>query len=353
MDSKVHKDNRIEFYEPFISEQETRRKTSDIGSAASWSNGKITGDGSANSFIDYPVQLSGTFSIRMKINSTSFAAKQYLFDCGQASGVGDAFLAITTGVLNISSGIAYVDGSAGTTIVLNTDHEITITGITLTASVLTALLKNDHAAEGLTGTSEGIEIYKGTLTANEVELLYENSLYIEPLFTNETLKINSLLGVIPETDVYGNTITNTNVVIAVDNGYYTGKYNGSTSKLACGDIGNTKSLLFWIKPNSLTEKFLEGAANDKLIHLNAGTLTYADFDNAFVNGVDTNTMKAGIWQCVMITSTTDVDMSAVTIALNNATYGEFLLGDIRFNSDEISTKQYEQYYHSTKHIYGE
>ena len=51
-ESKTHKDSRLRFRETCRSEQGTRKKTSDIGSTITWADGKSTGDGSANSFLD-------------------------------------------------------------------------------------------------------------------------------------------------------------------------------------------------------------------------------------------------------------------------------------------------------------
>ena len=66
------------------------------------------------------------------------------------------------------------------------------------------------------------------------------------------------------------------------------KFDGVDDKAVLGDIGNIKSIAFRIKPDSTTEKLMEGAANDKLIHINAGVLTYPEFDNGYVNGIETN-----------------------------------------------------------------
>lgn len=190
-ESLGHIDSRIVFRETFQSEQNTRLKTSDIGSVIIWSKGEIIGDGSVNSFIDYPVNLNGVYSVRMKINSSNFTNIQYLFNCAQASGVGWTRLEATTGVLTPSSGTAYVDGLAGTTIILNTEHEIIIAGISLTTvSIFTVLNHYNHLTQGLVGDCDLVEIYKGTLTAEEVKNLRENKTYHElPIKTSTLEKI--------------------------------------------------------------------------------------------------------------------------------------------------------------------
>jgi hypothetical protein len=119
--------------------------------------------------------------------------------------------------------------------------------------------------------------------------------------------------------------------------------DGANTKVVYGDIENIKSIGLWINLDTTTEQILEGSANAKLIHANSGTLTYADFDNAYIDNVDTNTITIG-WHCIVITSTTNVDMSAVTLALNNASYGKFQCARIQFWDDDISVKTRNDFY---------
>ncbi len=125
-----------------------------------------------------------------------------------------------------------------------------------------------------------------------------------------------------------------------------GKYYHGDGKSVIGNIGNIKSVAFRIKLNSTTEKILEGAANDKLIHAASGTLTYSDFDNAFINGVDSNTLVADQWQNIVIISSTDVDFSACTLALNNTTYGNFEIDGLQFFTDQKDLQWSKDYHNS-------
>ena len=123
-------------------------------------------------------------------------------------------------------------------------------------------------------------------------------------------------------------------------------YKGVGGKSVIGNLGNIKSIAFRIKLDSATEKIMEGAANDKLIHVASGTLTYPEFDNAFIDGIDTNTMVADQWHNVVIISSTDVDFSACTLALNNTTYGKFEIEGLRFFSDEKDLQWAKDYNNS-------
>ncbi len=146
-----------------------------------------------------------------------------------------------------------------------------------------------------------------------------------------------------DTDISGNGLSGTvsgGVVLAL-NGK---KFNGVDGKEVLGNIGNIKTVAFRFKPVTTTEKILEGSANDLLVYVDSGTLTYADYDNAYVDGLDKDTIVADQWQDVAIVSSTNVDNSAVTLALNNTTYGKFEIEDLRFFSEEWTEVQALSYH---------
>ena len=147
----------------------------------------------------------------------------------------------------------------------------------------------------------------------------------------------------------------TDITVNTNNGILSGgvgltkngkRFYGVNGKEVFGNIGNIKSISFRIKLATTTEQILEGAANDKLILANAGTLTYAEYDNAYVNGVLTDTITASVWNNVTITSSTDVDNSAVTLALNNANYGNFEIEDLIFHTNEPTLAEHQAYHNS-------
>ena len=105
-----------------------------------------------------------------------------------------------------------------------------------------------------------------------------------------------------------------------------------------GDIGNVKSIVLWINLKSTSEEIFEGDPNAHLILTNAGTLSYTDFDNAFVDGIDTDTITTG-WHLLIITSTTDVECTDAVLALNNAAYGEIWCSKIIIYDHEITPKE--------------
>lgn len=124
------------------------------------------------------------------------------------------------------------------------------------------------------------------------------------------------------------------------------QFDGVDDKVVLGNLGNMKSIAFRIKLSSTTEQILEGAANDKLILASGGTLTYAEYDNAYINGVDSNAISADVWHNVVITSSTNVDNSAATLALNDTAYGAFEIADLKFYNKELTSQEAKDYHNS-------
>lgn len=120
----------------------------------------------------------------------------------------------------------------------------------------------------------------------------------------------------------GNFATNTNTkIIGGDKSQCFRFISEDLTKIVLGDLGNVKSLAFAVKFKTDTEQLFEGAANDKLILANAGSMSYADFDDCFVDNENTDVIKVGANQLIFITSTTDVACAVATLGLNNTTYG--------------------------------
>ena len=148
------------------------------------------------------------------------------------------------------------------------------------------------------------------------------------------------------TDIAGSDNGTIVGAVSTNNGLY---FSGNSGYVTIGDIGNIKSISFRIKVASATEKIMQGAAGSLLIHVNTRTLTCTDFDNVYVNGVYTDAIVPNEWQNVVITSSTNVNFSALTLGLNTATYGEFELADLRFYSDEKSSLWAVDYHRDFAH----
>jgi len=156
------------FKETFNSEAEVRRNGG-TPTGITFVNG-IARFTSATSRIETNFSKNAVCSIRVIFKPTDFSRFQYLFQIGAAY----CFFNQTSGTLVKSAGTIYVNGVATNVTTANTILDILITGITVTKSTIYKYIGWDTGAYALNGDLELLEIYQGTLSADEVKNLYEN-----------------------------------------------------------------------------------------------------------------------------------------------------------------------------------
>lgn len=94
------------------------------------------------------------------------------------------------------------------------------------------------------------------------------------------------------------------------------------SKLELGNLGNLKSIILALQLKTPSEKIFEGDPNAHLIYTASGILTYPDWDDVFVDMVNTDNIVAGDYHHIVIISSTNVECTDAVLALNNTTYGD-------------------------------
>lgn len=126
---------------------------------------------------------------------------------------------------------------------------------------------------------------------------------------------------------------------------------GTDELITIGNIGtNIKTLSFWINLDTTTESILEETDNVG-VTVGTGTMVYGSWDDCFVDGVNTDTIATG-WHNVMLTSTTNVDMSAFRFGLVNVTYLDAIVGEITAWTVEHEVVRALYYYNNTRGRYG-
>lgn len=118
-----------------------------------------------------------------------------------------------------------------------------------------------------------------------------------------------------------------------------------------GDIGRARTIEFWVNLDSTTESILEELAATG-ISAGAGTMAYPSWDNCFINGVDTDTIIAGAWRHVAITSTTLVTMSAFRLGLVNVTYLDGGICNLIVHADELSQGRINKHFQAERSLFG-
>ena len=113
-------------------------------------------------------------------------------------------------------------------------------------------------------------------------------------------------------------------------------FDWTNDKIALWNVWNIKSVWMWINLVSTTEQIFEGAANNNELTVSTWTLSYPDWDNVYVDWVDTDTITTG-WHHILLTSTTDVNCSAMTLWLFNTDYGNLYISEVYTYTSDVST----------------
>jgi len=173
IESKYGVHYKPEFREPMLSEFDVR-ENGGVPTDVTFENGVGSFDGSTSKIVSEK-NLSGTFSVRLKVNITNLSLIQYLFDFRDNGGTGYCYINATSGVLTVS-GTKYINGVPNTVVTAGDNIEIIITGLPIEASSIYIFSRYSSTQKAI-GTCDLFEIYEGTLTAEEVKNLYKGKRY--------------------------------------------------------------------------------------------------------------------------------------------------------------------------------
>ncbi len=125
-------------------------------------------------------------------------------------------------------------------------------------------------------------------------------------------------------------------------------YNGSTRYFSTATtISGVQSVSFWTYPGSTTDNFIN-LASGVYVSASGGTLSATGFTNPtiYVNGVQTTTIAASVWQYITITTSSSISGSAVNIGRANSTVAvnNSRTDDVRFYNRILSAQEVSKLY---------
>jgi len=256
MSNKQAKYNQDCVFRATFNDEQTCRRNGGLPTDVVFRRGNAEFNGTS-SYLIYSKPFNGTYSVRIKLN-ISESNIYYLLDTRGISVTGIGRIYIVNEVLYPSTGISYVNGTASSSIAINKDIEIVITGITLGGIDLLLGATRHSVSYKLNGNISLFEIYKGTLTPSQVRNMYNNVTYVPLSSENDIVSLDARLGIIEETT--GKTVINTNVTLPKISQYRAMKFNGSDSMLDLGDVDllGGISVFGWIKLKSWGESLTYG-----------------------------------------------------------------------------------------------
>lgn len=128
--------------------------------------------------------------------------------------------------------------------------------------------------------------------------------------------------------------------------------DGTDDKLDCGDLGNIRSIGFWVKPTSTSEEMLLVDAG-KDIGIVSGTITYTGLTPTatYVDGAAGTTLVAGKWQYVLAVLNADVDANNFEIGTDGSNFGQIDVDDMKAYDDAKTADFGREYYLRTRKFY--
>ena len=146
---------------------------------------------------------------------------------------------------------------------------------------------------------------------------------------------------------YDGTITGATVVDGVN-----GKglsFDGTNDYISIGNIGSDiQTLSFYINLTTTTESILEETDNVG-VSVSSGTMSYSNWDNCFIDSVDTDTISTG-WHLVTLTSTTGVTMTAFRLGLLDTSYLDADMDNVIADDRAWSANEIEAYYNNSQNL---
>lgn len=296
--------------------------------------------------------------------SDGYADLEASLDLGTAGPTNNATVTITNGInLNRWHHIAmtYADDS---------DDEITIyidgipRGASINGSGAPATDTNDLLIGGSSGANfhgfiDEFKIYFTEKTAAQIKLeaqlesAYEGS--SASFGGNKKYLSDGLLaywkmddtGSASVTDSSGNnfSLTNSSTSVAQSTGkFFNASYfdNSNDLLILTGNMSRpAQTFAFWVYPTNLTDSFIRiKDVPETLIQVNSGTLSTTSISNPkiYINGIESSTLKANLWQHVVVTTDTSINPAGTSFTPDGT---GTMIDEVRFYTKQLSASEIE------------
>lgn len=331
---------------------------------STWVRVNSDGEGSVGEIFD----KGGTTYLRTTNDgSDGYADLEASLDLGTAGSANDATVTITNGI-NMNRwhhiAVTYTDDA---------DDEITIyidgvnRGASTNGSGAPATDANDLLIGGSTGANfhgfiDEFKIYYTERTAAQIKLdtqlesTYEGS--SASFGGNQKYLSNGLLaywkmddaGSASVTDSSGNNfnLTNSSTSVAQSTGkfHYASYFDNSSDLLILtGNMSRpAQTFAFWVYPTNLTDSLIRIVdVPETLIQISSGTISTTSVSNPkiYVNGIESSTLQANLWQHVAVTTDTSINPAGTSFSPDGT---GTMFDDVRFYSRQLSLTDLESLY---------
>lgn len=127
-------------------------------------------------------------------------------------------------------------------------------------------------------------------------------------------------------------------------------YNGTSTKITIGDVGDVNTIVMWVNPETDAEFFIDLDAGTATITSSGGTVTANNFSSPVynINGAATQTIVKDTISMLAVTTATAIDADTVIIGNIGADFFEGSIGSVIAFNKVLTPIQLSQMYNKHK-----
>ncbi|MFA6005573.1 MAG: DUF2341 domain-containing protein [Patescibacteria group bacterium] len=312
--------------------------------------------GSNSQYVNFSNSVAAVKSIGFWIRPTSTTTSVAVLN----GAAGNASISISSGTISTGAGFAtptvYVNGVISSTIAANTWQYVVITTETgITASNIMLGRVNTGYFNGF---MDGVKIYGTALSSAQIKANYAAGMgqsgtikgSAVSLGSNSQGGINLTNGLVGYwkmdessgnvADASGNSMTGTVTgTTAVSGKFGNARSFTGTDQIAVSSISGVKTIGFWLYVTNTTTDIIRLSTSPTTNITAAGTLSATGFTDPlmYVDGVQTTTLSANVWQYVAVTSQTGITADGILLGrVSSALIG--YLDEVRIYNRTLTQK---------------
>ncbi|MFH1423487.1 MAG: LamG-like jellyroll fold domain-containing protein [Candidatus Nealsonbacteria bacterium] len=127
-------------------------------------------------------------------------------------------------------------------------------------------------------------------------------------------------------------------------------FDGADDYMNVGDVGNVRTIEFWINDANTADGVLELINNASYVSISGSAITATGFTSPaiYINGSSASASLASGWNHVVVTDTADVAAASFLIGEADTDYISGLIDEVRIYNRALSADEVKQHYDQTK-----
>ena len=129
-------------------------------------------------------------------------------------------------------------------------------------------------------------------------------------------------------------------------------FDGTNDKVVIGDVGNIKTVSFWVNADTATEQIID-LDGTQYITVSSNTLTLSGTWSSsiiYIDGAVSTTLSNDQWHHVAVTVTANIDADSVDFGIIGSDYGDITLSNVTMFDTTLTSSQIQELYLNPEQI---